>query len=97
MRPLTCCPSTLVTKSVFDALFDGYTFTALNPVSQSTERVLHILEAHALWKEDYSKPPMRGPMIIAITHVGIDRSHRGIPNGKGRSEGPAALANELPS
>ncbi|MED3735056.1 DEAD/DEAH box helicase [Geobacillus stearothermophilus] len=41
----------LVTKPVFDALFEGYSFSTHNPVSQSMQKVLDVLEDHALWKE----------------------------------------------
>ncbi len=44
----------LITKPVFDALFEGYEFSAHNPVSQSMEKVLQALEEHALWKETQS-------------------------------------------
>ncbi|ABO68149.1 DEAD/DEAH box helicase [Geobacillus thermodenitrificans] len=44
----------LVTKPVFDALFEGYSFSTHNPVAQSMQKVLDILEEHALWKETES-------------------------------------------
>jgi len=36
---------------VFDALFEGYAFTSKNPVSQSMQKIMDILEAQALDKE----------------------------------------------
>ena len=41
----------LVTKPVFDALFDGYDFAAHNPVSQAMQSVLAILEPRNIQKE----------------------------------------------
>ncbi len=41
----------IITKPVFDALFEGYTFTSQNPVSQSMQKIMDILEAQALDKE----------------------------------------------
>lgn len=41
----------LITKPVFDALFANYVFTENNPVSQSMQKMLDILHAHALEKE----------------------------------------------
>jgi predicted helicase len=41
----------LITKPVFDALFEGYQFTQQNPVSVSMQKILRILEGQALEKE----------------------------------------------
>lgn len=41
----------IITKPVFDALFDGYAFTENNPVSQSMQAILDVLEKQALSKE----------------------------------------------
>ena len=41
----------LITKPVFDALFDGYSFTQHNPMSQAIQRVLDVLQEHRLDKE----------------------------------------------
>ena len=41
----------LITKPVFDALFEGYSFTQHNPMSQAIQRVLDVLEEHRLDKE----------------------------------------------
>ncbi len=41
----------LVTKPVFDALFEDYAFAAHNPVSQALQRTLESLEQHGLEKE----------------------------------------------
>ncbi|NYW24524.1 hypothetical protein, partial [Escherichia coli] len=38
----------IITKPVFDALFEGYAFTSKNPVSQSMQKIMDILEAQAL-------------------------------------------------
>lgn len=41
----------LITKPVFDALFEGYQFTQKNPVSLSMQKMLDLLEGQALEKE----------------------------------------------
>ena len=41
----------LITKPVFDALFEGYQFTKSNPVSTSMQKMLDLLEKQALEKE----------------------------------------------
>jgi len=40
-----------ITKPVFDALFEGYAFTSKNPVSQSMQKIMDIIDAQALDKE----------------------------------------------
>jgi predicted helicase len=44
----------LITRPVFDALFDGYDFAANNPVAQSMERMLAVLDEHSLDNENKS-------------------------------------------
>lgn len=41
----------LITKPVFDALFEGYSFAEHNPVSLSMQKMLDVLEGQALEKE----------------------------------------------
>ncbi len=41
----------LITKPVFDALFAGYSFAEHNPVSQSMQKMVDLLEGQALEKE----------------------------------------------
>jgi len=41
----------LITKPVFDALFEEYSFASNNPVSQAMQHVLEILQGHRLEKE----------------------------------------------
>ncbi|MFM6752817.1 MAG: Eco57I restriction-modification methylase domain-containing protein, partial [Dolichospermum sp.] len=41
----------LITKPVFDALFEGYEFTKFNPVSQTMQRMLDVLEGQSLQKD----------------------------------------------
>jgi predicted helicase len=41
----------LITKPVFDSLFEDYSFAAANPVSQVMQRMLDALDEHALEKE----------------------------------------------
>jgi predicted helicase len=44
----------LITKPVFDALFEGYAFTELNPVSVSMQRMITALESASINKETES-------------------------------------------
>jgi predicted helicase len=41
----------IITKPVFDALFEGYSFTQHNPVSKAMQSVLEVLNEHNLDKE----------------------------------------------
>lgn len=41
----------IITKPVFDALFEGYSFTSHNPVSIAMQGVLEVLNEHSLDKE----------------------------------------------
>ena len=41
----------LITKPVFDALFEGYSFASHNPMSQAMQAVLDVLHQHHLEKE----------------------------------------------
>lgn len=41
----------IITKPVFDALFEGYSFTTSNPVSKAMQDVLDVLNEHNLDKE----------------------------------------------
>ena len=75
----------MVTKPVFDALFAGYDFTALNPVSQSMERVLAVLEAHALWKEKESVAKIEGKLLDQL-HKEIERQAGDIETADGKQK-----------
>ncbi len=44
----------LITKPVFEAMFDGYSFAKNNPVSQSMQKVLDVLQEQNLEKESES-------------------------------------------
>lgn len=41
----------IITKPVFDALFEGYSFARHNPISQAMQGVLDLLQEHSLDKE----------------------------------------------
>ncbi|HET9028271.1 MAG TPA: type ISP restriction/modification enzyme [Trueperaceae bacterium] len=41
----------LITKPVFEALFEGYSFAQSNPVSVAMQKMVDVLEGHALEKE----------------------------------------------
>lgn len=44
----------LITRPVFEALFEGYSFSKNNPVSQAMQKVLDVLQEHTLEKESES-------------------------------------------
>ncbi|MDA5111089.1 N-6 DNA methylase [Brevibacillus thermoruber] len=67
----------LVTKPVFDALFEGYYFSTHNPVSQSMQKVLDVLEGHALWKETES---------LEGFYESVRRRASGIDNAEGKQK-----------
>ena len=75
----------LVTKPVFDALFAGYVFTTHNPVSQSMERVVAAMEAHALWKEKESVARVEGKLLDQL-HQDIARQAGGIDTAEGKQQ-----------
>ncbi len=75
----------LVTKPVFDALFADYAFTERNPVSQSMERVLAVLETHALWKEKESVARIEGKLLDQL-HREIERQAGGIETAEGKQQ-----------
>ncbi|WP_035419075.1 hypothetical protein, partial [Ferrovum myxofaciens] len=41
----------LITRPVFDSLFEGYSFAQHNPISQAMQGVVDILESHQISKE----------------------------------------------
>ncbi len=48
----------IITRPVFDALFEGYSFADHNPVSKAMQGVLTVLEKHHLEKESDTLTPM---------------------------------------
>ncbi|MBH8607289.1 type ISP restriction/modification enzyme [Thermoactinomyces sp. CICC 10521] len=67
----------LVTKPVFDALFENYAFSSHNPVSQAMQKVLDVLEDHALWKETES---------LEDFYKSVRRRASGIDNAEGKQK-----------
>ena len=65
----------LITRPVFDALFAGYHFTASNPVAQSMERMLEVLDEHALDTENAS---------LAKFYASVRARVEGVDNAEGR-------------
>jgi predicted helicase len=63
----------LITKPVFDALFEDYSFASQNPVSQAMQKVLDVLQEHRLEKEAdtlekfYASVKMRAASINDVT------------------------------
>lgn len=60
----------LITKPVFDALFEGYAFAANNPVSRALDQILSVLERQNLDKETESLEKFYNS--VRIRAAGID-------------------------
>lgn len=67
----------LVTKPVFDALFDGYDFAGHNPVSQAMQRVLDVLEPQNIQKE---------AKALDSFYESVKRRASGIDNAEGKQK-----------
>ncbi|WP_243374592.1 type ISP restriction/modification enzyme [Geotalea sp. SG265] len=65
----------LITRPVFDALFEGYEFTQQNPVSLSMQKMLDLLERQALEKETTS---------LEKFYTSVKERARGIDNAAGK-------------
>ncbi len=65
----------LITKPVFDALFEGYEFTKQNPVSKTMQKMLDALEEQSLEKETES---------LEKFYESVRERARGIDNAEGR-------------
>ena len=65
----------LITKPVFDALFEGYEFTKLNPVSKTMQKMLNLLEEQSLEKEAES---------LEKFYDSVKERARGIDNAQGK-------------
>ncbi|WP_422758876.1 hypothetical protein [Paenarthrobacter sp. C1] len=55
----------LITKPVFEALFEGYSFAASNPVSQVMDSMVDILEKYNLDSRSPASNPSTGPSASA--------------------------------
>lgn len=67
----------LITKPVFDALFEGYAFTEKNPVSLSMQKMLDVLEEQAIGKETETLDKFYGSVRARV---------KGIDNAKARQD-----------
>ena len=67
----------LITRPVFDALFENYAFAQHNPVSLAMQEVLDVLEANALEKE---------VEILQGFYASIRQRVKGIDNAEGRQK-----------
>ena len=67
----------LITRPVFDALFEGYEFTANNPVAQAMERMLEVLDEHRLEDEHGS---------LEKFYESVRVRAKGIDNAEGRQK-----------
>lgn len=65
----------LITKPVFDALFEGYQFTQKNPVSVSMQKMLDLLEGQSLDKETDS---------LEKFYASVKERAKGIDNAEGK-------------
>jgi len=65
----------LITKPVFDALFEGYEFTKQNPVSKTMQKMLDLLEEQALEKETET---------LEKFYESVRERARGIDNAQGK-------------
>ncbi|MFC2068675.1 DEAD/DEAH box helicase [Chloroflexota bacterium] len=65
----------VITKPVFNALFEGYQFTNQNPVSVAMQKMLDLLEGQALGKETAS---------LDKFYASVRERARGIDNAEGR-------------
>ncbi len=67
----------LITKPVFDALFEGYAFTQHNPVSVAMQQILDALEDQALEKETET---------LDSFYASVQQRASGIDNAEGRQK-----------
>ncbi len=67
----------LITKPVFDALFDNYSFASNNPVSKAMQQVLDILQEHRLDKEADT---------LTQFYKSVSMRAEGISNAKGKQK-----------
>ncbi len=67
----------LITRPVFDALFEGYDFTANNPVSRAMQSVLEALDEHRLDKEAES---------LDRFYASVQRRAQGIDNAEAKQK-----------
>ncbi len=66
----------IITKPIFDALFEKYSFVKNNAVSVSMQEVLDVIEASALEKED--------EQLLAEFYASVKRRVEGIDNAEGK-------------
>jgi predicted helicase len=66
----------IITKPIFDALFEKYSFVKNNAVSVSMQEILDVIEASALEKEDEK--------LLAEFYTSVKRRVEGIDNAEGK-------------
>lgn len=67
----------LITRPVFDALFEGYSFTEKNPVSVAMQQMLNVLQEQAIGKEAET---------LEKFYTSVRTRVKGIDNAKARQE-----------
>lgn len=68
----------IITKPIFDALFEGYSFVKHNAVSVSMQEILDIIEADALEEEDEK--------LLEDFYTSVRRRVEGIDNAEGKQK-----------
>lgn len=76
----------LITRPVFEALFAGYDFTAKNPVAQTMESMLEVLDEHALASENAT---------LEKFYESVRRRVAGVDNAEGRQKILVELYNNF--
>ena len=67
----------MVTKPVFDALFENYEFTKLNPVSKTMQRMVDLLEGQSIEKE---------AEVLGRFYNSVRERVQGVDNAQGRQK-----------
>lgn len=76
----------LITKPVFDALFEGYSFAQHNPMSQAMQAVLDVLQEHNIDKEADT---------LQKFYVSVQERAKGIDNAAGKQKIVVELYNNF--
>jgi len=65
----------MITKPVFEAIFDNYSFAEHNPISKSMQKMIDLLEAHAIEKDTHT---------LDRFYESVKKRVSGIDNAEGR-------------
>lgn len=64
----------LITKPVFEALFENYSFVSHNPVSMSMQKMIEVFEAHAFQKEMEKLEKFYASVRKRVENIEIDNA-----------------------